>query len=112
MGHARALITIADKVEQLDLYHQILENELSVRAIEDLSKGKKVKLKPLSKNSKESGSSEATLSFEQQKTLQDLREYFSTEVQLKVAANGKGKIEIPFGSEQDLKIILSMLSID
>jgi len=112
MGHARALITIADKVEQLDLYHQILENELSVRAIEDLSKGKKVKLKPLSKGSKESGSSETTLSFEQQKTLQDLREYFSTEVQLKVAANGKGKIEIPFGSEQDLKIILSMLSID
>ena len=76
------------------------------------SKGKKVKLKPLSKGSKESGSSETTLSFEQQKTLQDLREYFSTEVQLKVAANGKGKIEIPFGSEQDLKIILSMLSID
>lgn len=108
MGHARALITIEDKNEQLNLYKQIIENELSVRAIEDLSKGKKVKTKIVKTNV----SIPPSLSFEQQKTLQDLRDFFSTDVELKVGQNGRGKIEIPFDSEQDLQIILSMLNID
>ncbi len=35
--------------------------------------------------------------------------YFGNKVDLKVAANGKGKITIPFQSEEDLKRIIELI---
>ncbi len=37
MGHARALITITDTAWQLELYHKIVESQMSVRQVEDLA---------------------------------------------------------------------------
>lgn len=41
MGHARALINIEQASTQLDIYQQIIDNELSVRVTEELARGEK-----------------------------------------------------------------------
>ena len=38
MGHARALLSVADPALQLELYERILSDGLSVRSVEDLAK--------------------------------------------------------------------------
>jgi len=110
MGHARALISIENEDKQLDIYNQIVLNDLSVRDVEDLARG--VKKEVTSKTGariSEKKSSKATLSVEQQNTVEDLRAVFNTKVQISKEANGKGKIVIPFKSDNDLKRILDLL---
>jgi ParB family chromosome partitioning protein len=115
MGHARALINIADKDKQIELYQIIVENELSVRATEELVRGEKPKsvgeIKDELKD-KQRTTSAPILSTDHIKVENNLREFFSTDVQLNIGKNGKGKIVVPFNSEQDLKIILEMLNLD
>lgn len=115
MGHARTLINVPDKVKQLELYQIIVENDLSVRAAEELVRGEKPKsvseIKEQIKDKKRSGIT-PVLSRDHVKVENDLREFFSTDVQLNINKKGKGKIVVPFNSEQDLKIILEMLNIE
>ena len=108
MGHARALINIENEDKQLDIYNQIVEKALSVRDVEDLVRGVKVDTSsdgraPSVKKEK------ASLSFEQQKVVEDLRAVFNAKVQISKEPNGKGKIVIPFRSDNDLKRILDLL---
>ncbi|RZL68406.1 MAG: chromosome partitioning protein ParB, partial [Pedobacter sp.] len=49
------------------------------------------------------------VSFEYQKLQKDLASKFATKVKLKVNDNGKGAIEIPFVSNDDLNRILELL---
>ena len=51
----------------------------------------------------------AGTSFEYQKLQKDLASKFATKVKLKVGQNGKGAIEIPFVSNDDLSRILELL---
>jgi ParB family chromosome partitioning protein len=110
MGHARALISIENEDKQLDIYNQIVLNDLSVRDVEDLARGVKTEVTSRTgKSVSEKKSSKATLSVEQQNTVEDLRAVFNTKVQISKEANGKGKIVIPFKSDNDLKRILDLL---
>jgi ParB family chromosome partitioning protein len=110
MGHARALISIENEDKQLDIYNQIVLNDLSVRDVEDLARGVKTEVTSRTGTSvSEKKSSKATLSVEQQNTVEDLRAVFNTKVQISKEANGKGKIVIPFKSDNDLKRILDLL---
>lgn len=111
MGHARALITIEDKEVQKELYNEILKKQLSVRDIEELSKESRTGTTG-SRNKKIKNDVHEALSFENQRILKELKDYFSSDVQLAVNHSGKGKITIPFESEQDLKLILEMLNIE
>ena len=107
MGHARALVNVEDAAKLLYIHHQIIEKGLSVRKVEDMvrelqkSSGKKsIENKPV------------PASFhghEVQKIQTDLSSKFGSQVKLKVSQNGKGSIEIPFLSEDDLGRILEML---
>ena len=55
---------------------------------------------------------EATLpSFEHQKLANDISNKFGKDVKLKVSKSGKGKIEIPFNSNDDLHQIISQLAL-
>ena len=103
MGHARALISVDDVQKQLFLHNEIIEKGLSVRKVEELVRnlGNLVDTKPAKKA--------APISFEYQKLQRELASKFSTRVKLKVTENGKGAIEIPFGSEDDLSRILELL---
>ena len=103
MGHARALISVDDVQKQLFLHNEIIEKGLSVRKVEELVRnlGNLVDTKPAKRA--------APISFEYQKLQRELASKFSTRVKLKVTENGKGAIEIPFGSEDDLSRILELL---
>ncbi len=111
MGHARALINIDNEDKQLDIYNQIVLNNLSVREVEDLARGVKTEMKTVDTKTKDSTNtvSKATLSVEQNNFVTDLRAVFNTKVQIKKEPNGKGKIVIPFKSDSDLKRILDLL---
>ncbi len=102
MGHARALISVDEQEKQLFIHQEILDKGLSVRKVEELVRSihhVQVKPKPVP----------AGVSFEYQKLQKDLGAKFSTKVKLTVKDNGKGAIEIPFVSSDDLNRILALL---
>ena len=111
MGHARALINIENHESQLDIYRQIVLNNLSVREVEDMARGSKTQLAMASnKNSSaDKKISKGSLSFEHLRVVDDLRAVFNTKVNISKEPNGKGKIVIPFKSDTDLNRILDLL---
>ncbi len=102
MGHARALISVEEGDKQLYIHQEILDKGLSVRKVEELVRSiHHVQIKPKA--------NVVGVSFEYQKLQNDLASKFSTKVKLKVNDNGKGAIEIPFVSNDDLNRILELL---
>lgn len=104
MGHGRAIISIEDLDIQTDIYQKILSDNLSVRETESLVKNyqESLKPKPLSK------AKTATFEVEDAEK-KAITNYFGTKVDVKVAGNGKGKITIPFHSEEEFKRILKLI---
>lgn len=109
MGHARALVTISDPVDQLKLYNQILEEELSVRGVEALVRNYSEASKS-TKSDKAAGRKRTKAKnaddniFDALK--QHLSEYFKTDVQFSYNKSGKGKITIPFASAEELERLI------
>lgn len=104
MGHGRAIISIEDLDIQTDIYQKILSDNLSVRETESLVKNHQESLKP------KAVSKAKISSFELEETdKKAITNYFGTKVDVKVAGNGKGKITIPFHSEEDFKRILKLI---
>ncbi|WP_158797621.1 ParB/RepB/Spo0J family partition protein [Pedobacter sp. L105] len=104
MGHARALINVEQADKQLFIHQEIIDKGLSVRKVEELVRSiNSLQLKPKSK------APVPGVSFEYQKLQKDLASRFATKVKLKVGENGKGAIEIPFVSDDDLSRILELL---
>ena len=101
MGHGRAMINVENTEDQLAIYERILSEKLSVRQTEDLvknlksttvAKPKKKQIPPYIKTS-----------------IKDISEYFGHKIDVSVSANGKGKISIPFHSEEDFNRIKNLL---
>ena len=103
MGHARALITVDDPAKQLFIHQHIIKEGLSVRKVEELVR--EMQRVPVKKEGKQP----EPIPYHMQKIEDDLASKFSTRVKLKVSGQGKGMIEIPFLSEDDLGRILEML---
>lgn len=102
MGHARALISVDEQDKQLFIHQEILDKGLSVRKVEELVRSiYHIQVKPKA--------APVAVSFEYQKLQRDLAAKFATKVKLKVNDNGKGSIEIPFVSNDDLSRILELL---
>jgi ParB family chromosome partitioning protein len=104
MGHARALIGLEEK-KQLSIFKKIVAEALSVRQVEDLVRG--VETKKASKPKPIKGE----LSFEQQKLKEDLSDMFGNQVIIKKDAAGKGKLEIPFNSDEDLNRLAGFFNL-
>lgn len=105
MGHGRALINIEDHDAQSDIYHTVVTQNLSVRDTEALVKKYHESLKP--KTDKPVSSKSFEIASEQKKTFAD---FFGAKVDVNVAANGKGKISIPFHSEEDFNRIMKLIN--
>jgi ParB family chromosome partitioning protein len=104
MGHARALINVEEPEKQLFIHQEIIDKGLSVRKVEELVRSiNSLQIKPKALKQP------AGASFEYQKLQRDLASRFATKVKLKVGENGKGAIEIPFVSNDDLSRILELL---
>ena len=104
MGHGRALINIDNQDAQSDIYHKVVTQNLSVRETEALVKNYQESLKPKAAKSTKSNSFEIK---DAEKKI--FANYFGTKVDVKVAGNGKGKISIPFHSEEDFNRILKLI---
>jgi ParB family chromosome partitioning protein len=104
MGHGRAIINIENQDVQTDIYQKILSQNLSVRDTESLVKNYQDSLKP-----KPATKTKAT-SFEiDEAQKNNFNTYFGTKVDVKVSGNGKGKITIPFHSEEDFNRIIKLI---
>ncbi|MBF2708300.1 ParB/RepB/Spo0J family partition protein [Flavobacterium soyangense] len=104
MGHGRAIINIEDQDVQTDIYQKIVSQNLSVRDTESLVKNYQESLKPKPATKAKSSSFEIA---ETQKNT--FNTYFGTKVDVKIAGNGKGKITIPFHSEEDFNRIIKLI---
>lgn len=105
MGHGRALITIENQDDQLDIYEKIIKNKLSVRQTEQVVKSLREGVKPSEVLSVEKKEVPKFV----RKGIKDISEYLGHKVAIKVAANSKGKIIIPFHSEEDFNRIKKLL---
>src|SRR5690554_1951492 len=103
MGHARALINIDDPETQEMIYMQILKYGFSVRKVEEI-----VRSLNEESNSKLSGKRKE-LSKEYKDFKTHLAKIFSSRVGISMNDKGKGKIVIPFKSEQDLDRIVKII---
>jgi ParB family chromosome partitioning protein len=104
MGHGRALINIENTSEQLHLYEQILKNKLSVRQTEELVKARKENT-PKTAVQKNNPSTPKFIS----EGVSVISKYFGNKVNITVNNKGKGKISIPFQSEEDFIRIKKLL---
>jgi ParB family chromosome partitioning protein len=106
MGHGRALITIEDQNQQLNIYENILANKLSVRETENLVRNFNTN-KPTQNTAKKPEDDDMPKFVK--KGIAAFSEYFGHKIDVKVSKNGKGKITIPFHSEEDFNRIKKLV---
>ena len=103
-GHARALIPIEDKAEQVRVAQQIFDENLSVRDTERL-----VKSLDRPKKQKKSKKSDHNLETVYRNLEEQLTEALGTKVVISSTEPGTGKLEIDFYSNDDLERIVDRL---
>ena len=103
MGHARALVAVEDEAMQAKLLQQIVSGQLSVRQTETLVK------KTLEGARNKKSKVKITLSDEVRAAQTAISKKLNTKVNIKKDISGKGQIQIPFASDEELKNILSLL---
>jgi len=107
MGHARAILGISDPAVQLHLYESIVQNEYTVRKVEELVRlfletgSLESKVKPLASNPVKS-----LQEYEDLKS--QLSKVFGTHVEFTCNPAGKGKISIPFSNDEELTSIMEL----
>ena len=111
MGHARALINVSDKQKQLNIYHDAVANGFSVREVEQIVKMfAEIDYKRTSKDKKVKIVN--PLPFDKQRKMHELSNYLDREVQMKTNKKGKGKLTIPFSSDEDFEKIIVRIKKD
>ncbi|MBN2166394.1 MAG: ParB/RepB/Spo0J family partition protein [Marinilabiliaceae bacterium] len=104
MGHARALINIEDASTQLMIYEQIIKYDFSVRKVEEV-------VRELSQEEPKENTkiTKQPIPEEYKKLKTQLSNFFKTNIQFSRGNDGKGKIVIPFRSDEELEKIVSIL---
>lgn len=102
MGHAKSILSVEGEKEQLVLFKQILQGNMSVRKTEDVANkvaksGKSFKLDSKSHNPL------------MRSVIEELQRILGTRVKILQKTNGKGRIIIDFFSTQDLNRLLGMM---
>ena len=96
MGHARALLAIDSPSQQIKLFREVQQQQLSVRKVEELvqalTNGDDVKTARGKIASKDR-----------------LAQFFQTKVQMTCSPKGKGKITLQFDNEEQLERIMNIL---
>lgn len=105
MGHGRALINIENTEDQLIIYEKIIQKKLSVRQTELLVKI----LKEGTSTTSKSLDRKMDLPTYVDNGLKTISEYFGHKIDVKLTGKNKGKIVIPFHSEEDFNRIKKLL---
>ena len=103
MGHARALVTLENEKLQEKVLKQVIDGGLSVRQTETLVKKYSSEFKPAKTKIK------ITLSDEVNQFVSSISKKLNSKVSVSKDLSGKGKIVIPFTSDEDLKQMISKL---
>jgi len=109
MGHARAIVNMDDIDKQLHIYKKIVDEELSVRKVEQLVRD--LMSGDSDKSSKEKKGSMQHRNYEVQQVQQKLSSHFGTRVGLRADSQFRGEIKIPFVSTEDLNRILEIINM-
>lgn len=102
MGHARALAGIENPVVQIKLFNDVINQELSVRALES---------KILGLNRKPSESAELILDPNVLAVRKKLEEFFGSKIDIRRNVEGKGYFVVKFNSDENFNDILEKLGI-
>ena len=95
MGHARAILALSNEKEMVLTLNEILENNLSVRAVEEKRKSQVKSL-----------STPLALSRYELRMQNNIAYQLNSKVNIKKKASGKGQIIISFNNQDDLNRIL------
>lgn len=106
MGHARALLSIDNEDKQLAIFAMALENELSVRQLEELARDEKLQFKPKTTRV------EKPLTTEDKQIAKKLEKIFSKSYDFKRNAKGGGSLTLSFSNDTELEHILSFFDIN
>ncbi|MCK9325441.1 MAG: ParB/RepB/Spo0J family partition protein [Bacteroidales bacterium] len=102
IGHAKTLISIEDQDTQLAVYRKIIDNNLSVRKIEEIVRS----ITEASTGKSKKKGEEPT---GHQQLQEQLNRYFQVKVSFVRNPNGKGKIVLAFNNDAELEQILGKL---
>ncbi len=103
MGHARALVAVEDEATQAKLVQQIVKEQLSVRQTETLVK------KTLEGMRQKKSKVKITLADDVRTAQNTISKRLNAKVNIKKDISGKGQIQIPFASDEELKRLLDLL---
>ena len=101
-GHARALLAIDDEEQQYQLANRIFDEKLSVRETEKL-------VKALKNPKTEKKNQKIEHTFVYNNIEEQMKNIIGTKVIVNPKANGKGKIEIEYYSEEELERIYDLI---
>ena len=104
MGHGRALINVYEQEKQLEIYQKILKDKLSVRQTEQLVKN----LRDGKSLHSERAVPKEIPDFAKH-AMKGMSTYLGQKIDIKVSGKEKGKIIIPFHSEEDFMRIKKLL---
>lgn len=107
MGHGRALINIEKKKEQIAIYEKVVSDGLSVRDTERLVKTLK---EPSGEASEKKTKASKEIPSFVSKGMDELKDFLSAKVDVTSSQTGKGKIVIPFHSEEEFQRIKKLLT--
>ena len=105
MGHARAIINVDNADSQLYIFKKTLQEDLSVRKVEELARELMTNHKETSKNTEPAPANKEVHQLQTR-----LSSHFGTKVSVK-SDGKKGDIRIPFLSIEDLNRILEILRL-
>jgi len=106
-GHARALLSLSDEYLQLEILDQILQKDLSVRAVEKLTRSKSARV--TSKKKKENLDNSTAKDIVNRELENRLRGIFGTKVLCKQKNDGSGNISLEFYSIDELERLIELI---
>ncbi len=105
MGHARTLVNIEDPTKQINIFYHVIQEDLSVRATEDLVRH----FQSQAAKDPAKGDKRKKLNSEYGELAGQLSTLFASEVQFRINEKGRGKIVIPFSDNDEMERIIALL---
>lgn len=102
MGHARTLINVENEKTQLKIYYKIIDEDLSVRKTEDITRDINIPKPDVQKE-------KVRLPEEYEQLKKHLADHFNSKIEFNRNNKGSGKIVIPFKSDEDLERIMGII---
>ncbi|MDR1878827.1 MAG: ParB/RepB/Spo0J family partition protein [Bacteroidales bacterium] len=102
MGHAKMLAAIDDETKQTDILNKIIQEEMSVRQVEEL-------IRKLNRDEYKQKPAKIALPHHFMTIKNSLKKTYNTDIDIKRTLNGKGNILISFKSDDEFERIISLL---